>query len=363
MALMYRVGIISDSHIQPAYLEETALYNKALSYLKNDSACDKLVGVGDILNFFTMSETSTALTSFLDLAWDAGWIPGETFITTMGNHENNGSGTTPEERIAQFAKKIRANNRGYSYPEYGKNHYREWNGDYWYIVNYRKFSASSATAFIQSDMDEFKEFFDTHNVAGKRVFVLQHAIPAYVEGTSIQETISGHVGVYADRSNWQWDDTSKAFFNAIEYGRSKGAKVIWLHGHSHFSAALENPESLVENERNANIDTIWADASIHIPSCGQLADKSHTRIEPRQSEVAVMDVYEDRFYISYFHADSVDGTYSIVKTYEIPLGTPTETVYVYDSLGNEVPVEDVYDSSGSHVSELYDSSGNKIWPV
>lgn len=338
--LLYKVGLISDAHLGGGtnYPKRTAHYEAALRFFKAGGV-EQVIGAGDMFDSFPASETSAR--RFCQLAYDAGYVPGVTFHAVMGNHENN-SGTTYASEADKGVEKRRLfwNNAlnsasGWNYPGYGYFRYVKLGEDWLCMIDFCKMSDTALTSLLMADVTAFDTFLSRTDVKGRRVLVVQHAIPHRIN--DVYALISGHGGTYADQSNWQNDATTEEFFRVLGAHKVE-SEIVWIHGHAHFTVGLESDED--EYTRIANVDDLWADFSVHVPSLGRLKINRSGSIDENQSEFLIASVYDDCIKLAAYHSDwdteaDAPGAYQQVAWYDktLPLA-----VYGYQP-GTDEPDE------------------------
>ena len=359
--LLYKVGLLSDVHIQTSATEKTQSQNdyaNALNFF-SENGCSMVCLSGDL----TTVGSDAEFAKYVEVR-DANKGNMKVYEVT-GNHEAASSRTytsviTDPTCIAHHIQNLTGNHYCY----YVKNgQYTYWNLS---PENYTVDTAENVTVYDDSivlpETDVYifigilgdrngnlfwDEFFQwMYNVLNehkdKRCFVFEHCraerlkwdstAGAYVDDT-YKDYVSGNTYGNYLKTLWFQADNSNMYglrAHTFEALIAHFTNCIWFHGHTHLLAELNevsdiaNVDSFFGDKYNVNNltssagNTKWS-WSVHLPSVTEprtVVDGERVELEGR-SQGAMMEVYRNKVVIKYIDFAEVadDGTVNYVNRY------------------------------------------------
>lgn len=359
--LLYKVGLLSDAHIQVSATESTQSQNDYANALRffSDNDCSMVCLAGDL----TTVGSNAEFAKYVEIR-DANKGNMKVYEVT-GNHEAATSRTytsviTDQTCIAHHIQNLTGNHYCY----YVKNgQYTYWNLS---AENYTVDTAENVTVYDETivlpEKDVYifigilgdrngglfwNEFFQwMYNVLSehrhKRCFVFEHCraerlvwdstAKAYVDDI-YKDYVSGNT--YGNYLKPLWgrsdnNDASGLKAYTFEALMAHFTNCIWFHGHTHLLAELNEVSNI------ANVDTFFGDKynvnnpdsstgntkwswSIHLPSVTEprtVVDGSRVEFNG-MSQGALMEVYKNKIIIKYINFAEVadDGTVNYVNRY------------------------------------------------
>lgn len=324
--IIKKFGAISDSHLGATRVTKTYDYlSNFVDYCHNNGY--EMLFCGDTNDAASTSNPgSTSSNNGRLLALGNKLTSyGMDIYATIGNHEVNGTNASNLQHIWYNCLYNHKTTADTSEPANYNGGARMIDGDGYAVgildaLKMGNQSGRATTAFDPDGAIQFDNYFEAKLSENKPIIVLQHYVPYQYNSTYYPSSMqiptgsgvnvsggyiycAGHGASYSDTSNWHNDDTTLQWWEALAKARATD-RVIWCHGHSHFTSQLQKTDSIQHYNHCVDKGIFGNVISIHIPSFCTNSDSSRTMINDNDSEWAIITLYDTGVKVQYYHNDA-----------------------------------------------------------